>query len=195
MTKYITVLAFDPGFGRTGWAFLRVELPITKPKIVVINTDEFSISKVAALVKHRDVRTTYGKKMVEIDLLREHLSALIERFEPDYIAHEDAFLQPGRANAFISLSSWILAAKLMCYKHYKMPIYGLAPKYIKKIFTGKGDVKKEGIEAAFKHRKDITFHKDCDTSGMGEHARDACAVGTAFVTGEDQLPKLLKNNT
>jgi len=192
MKTPVRILAFDPGFGTTGWATMEAAFKKDTTEILITNIGEFGITRRVGLAKYRDDRTVFGKRSIEIKLLQLQLTELINEHSPDYIVHEAAFVMPGRMTAFISLYSWVLALKLLCHNEYKLPVYEIAPRLVKRLFAGSGNANKDEMAEAFKRNKNLVFCKTCDLGALGEHAKDACAVGFVFITSADFLPKLLK---
>lgn len=177
----ITLLCFDPGFTKTGYCVMEVYPPYDNPKLVITHVGEYKIAAVAGLVKYRHITERYGKRVKELDILRRLVNDLIELHAPDFIAHEAAFFQMSRVEAFRSLSHWVIEVKKLCYRIWKMPTYELAPRHVKKMFSGSGKSDKIDMKVAFDKHKELTFSKKCDLSECGEHARDSCGVAVAFV--------------
>ena len=123
---------------------------------------------------------------------------LIYKYSPDYISSEDAFYNPTRPNAFVSLLIAIYAIESKLYQLYSdnlipfgknIKLYKTPPTLVKKIFSMNNAGGKSTKEDMYYNLQDRVREKDINFKGkrgcppieeFTEHSVDAIAVGYAF---------------
>lgn len=140
----------------------------------------------------------FSDRLLTGKVISSLIEELIDRYNPTYISSEDAFYNPARPNAFVSLLIAIYAIESKLYQLYSdgripfaknIKLYKTPPTLVKKIFSmnsGGGKSTKEDMYHNLQSRvneHDIYF-KDRDTCPLidefTEHSVDAIAVGYAF---------------
>lgn len=188
-----TLLSIDPGAHNLGAAISKFD------------DNNFQVQKFYSLVpskypaemrkhiKHFTDRTLTGK------VISAMVRDLVLEYQPDFIVSEDAFYNPGRPNAFISLLVCIYAAeselyRLLCEDLISDPdrakLYKIPPTLVKKIVSDVvgGKASKDDMTAAMEqqvlsgnikfdaHAEGTCPHREAFT----EHAVDAICIGYAF---------------
>lgn len=169
------ILSFDPGLSFSGWAYSKVD--DKNSTFTVENFGMITPNKTVDHKSHRDDVSVYGKRIITLSLLRDMMRELLNQYNPDIVASEDAFFNPRRPGAYEALIHWILTVSLLLRDEYQKPLYKIPPKLVKKFISGIGTSNKEGVqEAIFKH-KDILFSSELKDITLTEHEGDAIAIG------------------
>lgn len=140
----------------------------------------------------------FSDRLLTGKVISSLIEELINRYTPTYVSSEDAFYNPARPNAFVSLLIAIYAIESKLYQLYsddKLPfgknikLYKTPPTLVKKIFSmnsGGGKSTKDDMYHNLQDRvneHDISFvgRDDCPSlEEFTEHSVDAIAVGYAF---------------
>ena len=166
------VLSLDP---RIGYAIIDHD----KGQYKVIFFETLNATKFPKEI--RKDALNYGPGIVFFTVTREFLEDLIDKYEPDYVVTEDAFHKPGRTLAFRSLASWISFVAWILYSKFKMFLYTVSPKEIKKVITTTGDAKKFNMREGLSIFPNLSFDPTLDQTLLTEHAIDAIGVGITFL--------------
>ena len=178
MVKHITkVLCFDPGLTKTGWSC--IEYNTGSGNCTVTKYGILQPNKCTGHVAMREECELYGKRVMALCELESQVKQLVEDLEPDFVAWEDIFYNPGRPTAFIALSQWLTTVELLL-KRYRMPLYKVPTKIAKKEIYGKGDAGKVDVQTAILSNGRINF-KTKPPKELCEHEADSIAVGLAFI--------------
>lgn len=181
------ILSFDPGLTCTGWCLS--EYNVITGKLKVLKFGSIHAIKLASVAAQRDLVNKYGKRLITLQILDQHIRKIISVNKPDYVTSEDAFCNPRRITAFVALSQWLANTQGLLYKEFKLPLYKLAPKHIKRVLTGDGTSGKINIQKTVLAHDKIDFKSNLPTTSMNEHEADAIGINYTFV--QTMLPGLL----
>ena len=182
----VRCLSIDPAIGDLGWTVMVMDLDTLK--VVVEYMGMFSSSAVAKKVAYKDDVTKYGPRMIALELLRAFISNLIDKYHPEFVASEAAYLDPRKVNAFISLTQVLLAIRLLLFHNYQRTLHLVATKTAKHAITGYGASSKTDIQTTIFTHEDISFKNPEEAKTMTKHVSDAIAVGYSFF--RDTYPNL-----
>lgn len=122
------ILGIDPGTIVTGYALIKVQGRLIRP----IDFGCIRPPKKALL-------------SIRYHALFQSLKHLISMHKPTEIAIETPFIHKNPQSA-LKLGS-ALGCAIIAAKEHALPIYGYAPREVKRSITGKGDSSKEDVEA------------------------------------------------
>lgn len=192
-TSPIKVLSFDPGTTVFGWS-QAIYFPDTDI-FEVQRTGILKASKIAG--KRTQESELYGQRLLALQEIEILVKKLVNNFEPDYVASEDAFYNPRTPQAYATLLLCLHVVESVLYKsssHMEInqrptscKLYRFAPRNIKKIATGDSLSFKGKMADALKEHKDVTFKiKDVETVEskflqLTEHEIDAIFCGYTFI--------------
>lgn len=178
MKNEIIILSIDPGLTNTGWAITKYNRKTDTA--VVTQFDIIQAKKIA----HKTMRGDNEEypTIIPVIVYEQLIDEILRTYEPDYITSEDAFYNPKRPNAYISLSLCLHAIERVLYTHRKS-LYRIAPRSIKQVASGSGDSGKIAMQEAVLHLDNVTIkdRKIKPVSEMVEHEADAIAVGYTFI--------------
>ena len=154
----LTILGIDPGNSYTGWGALMFDGPQVKLRWGVIHP-------------------THSFRPIRMTIISHEVAALVDRFQPQYVAVEDPFLGHN-VHAAIAIGQAQAAAMIGALKRWNEAggapeIRQYAPATIKKQVAGSGRADKQQVRNALVGRlglSDETFTPAADAS-------DALAVG------------------
>ncbi len=185
MSKRITrILCIDPAQSVTGWAILDLYPPDKKTntsQIVVHATGLIKSSQEANRVAYGDEVNRFTKTVVTLDMLKNSVRKVIEKYKPNYAAIEDAFYHPKRPSAYASLLQCICSIGMMCKEHFNLPLTRIPTRLAKKCLYGSGAAVKKDIISAVKEIPVITFKHEDTKTNLVEHEADSVAVGYCYV--------------
>lgn len=192
--KY-TVLSIDPGSNSLGYAFSE----INGQSMIVRAYESLAPSAYPKGSDYRKHNKYYPDRILTGKIISRTIKDLVHTYNPDYLACEDAFYNPSRPNAFISLLIAIYAMESALYRLYsdgelKDPmtarLYKTPPTLIKKVMNHDlgGKATKIDMMDALTHRVQegaISFsgypsRKLPDASTFTEHSVDAISIGYTF---------------
>ena len=174
----IRILSIDPGITVTGWACSSYSQ--NEDHLHVLKYGHIQPSQLSKV--HKADCKVYGNQIISLNMLDKSIQELLTQYKPDYIVSEDAFLHPGRVNAYASLKLCIHTMALVCYRNDKV-LFKMAPCDIKKAVTGTGKADKDLIQRTVLSHPKISIKltsKSPDPLTMVEHEADAIAIGRAF---------------
>jgi Holliday junction resolvasome RuvABC endonuclease subunit len=174
------VISFDPG-ANLGITVSEGDMGLTKLK--PIHSETLDLNK---LVKHRysEIADTYGARFARIFALRDAMKDIFNRWQPDFLTHENAFMMMTRVTAGITLAEYVLIIRIMAYEYDPiMPIYGYSPFEIKSAVKLKGKLtgNKHLVAEALPKLQDLDL-SSVDISQMDEHSIDSIAIGYCFMS-------------
>lgn len=177
--QVIKILSFDPGLTCTGWALSEYNIKTG----MFHTTKRGKIEGKKALTKNRELLALYTKRLVQLDVLGESARDLM-RFNPDYVAIEAAFHQPGRTSAYEALILCIHEIEKVVKQELNLPVFKIAPRNVKRVAAHTGNAGKQTVQEAIIGNTCITIKetKQNPLEKMVEHEADAIAVGYAFAT-------------
>lgn len=144
------VLGIDPGYGRVGWALL--EGDTSSQKLIAADCFETSATKELPL------------RLVDI---HEHISQLIETYEPDEAAIEDLFYFKNKKTVIgVGQARGVIVVALV---QKKVPVFDYTPLQVKSSVAGHGQAEKKQVQMMVKALLGSSAPKQDD-------AADAAAV-------------------
>lgn len=172
------VITFDPGAnlgvtiseGDMGMTYLRP-----------IHTETVDLNKWSDRL-NKELVELYGAKFARIYTLRKIVSEILKKWQPDFMAHENAFLMMRRVSAGIVLAEYVLVMRMVAYEYDpNMPIYGFAPFEIKSSVktSGKLNGNKQLITDALPKLKELDL-TNIDLKKTDEHGNDSIAIAYCF---------------
>lgn len=164
------VYSIDP---RNGHAVMAYDQETKLITVLYFHT----LSKTKFDIKYKDDKKLFGNNTIFLDITRDYVIEIMEKYKPHLIVSEDAFLNTKFVNTFRILSSWITIVTMTLYSGYKKYLHTLAPKEIKLYITGNGKAEKEEMKEALLKRKDIIFKDENYLENLTEHSIDAICVG------------------
>jgi hypothetical protein len=190
-----TVLSIDPGTNSFGYAFSQV----TDNNFEVFEHNTLYPSAYPKESRYRKDHKWYSDRVLCGKVIGRTIRELVMMYKPDYIASEDAFYNPSRPNAFISLLIAIYAMESTLHGMYEEGIlidpvtarvFKTPPTLIKKVMSHElgGKATKDDMTTALNCRvqqKEITFRgfkvgKMPDSALFTEHSIDAISIGFTF---------------
>lgn len=177
MSKYVTILGIDPGINNCGFSVCRY-YPITKQTKVYTY---FTLHANATAKKNNKHDSRIYGNIFSLITLEGLFENIVNEYNPDYIASEDAFYNPRTPNAFISLKGCINSFKRVLYLHQKT-LYLIAPKLAKAtVATGTAD--KEVIQTKIQKLPDLEIRqtKELPITEMSEHEADSIGIAYTFI--------------
>ena len=182
----LRILGIDPGINHTGWSVGSFDS--VSDKLSVSMFDEIQAHNLAKKELKKDFRE-YGS-LVSLTLYEREFEALLDHYDPDYVASEDAFYNPRTPNAYLSLKLCIHTIQRVLYRRSKR-LYLIAPTVAKQAVWGKGTANKLAIQESIQTLPDITIRstKLRPIDEMEEHEADSIAIMYAFT--KVVLPDLL----
>lgn len=192
--KY-TVLSIDPGSNSFGYAFSEVEDDI----LTVKEYESLSPSSYPKGSVLRIHRKWYPDRLLTGKIISATIKDLIFTYKPDYITSEDAFYNPARPNAFISLLIAIYAMESAIYRLHadgdipdpmRARLYKTPPTLIKKVMNyslGGKSTKLDMLDALVERVNNQTIKfagyktkKMPALTEFTEHSVDAISIGYTF---------------
>lgn len=187
--SYITILGIDPGIHNCGIAFSKYD-----PKTGILAVVDYFTIHAAELAKKEDKQTSreYGT-VFSLILLERTMREIFDKYQPDYIASEDAFYSPRTPNAFVSLKLCINSIQRVLFCDYKKPLFKIPPK-LAKAAVSQGTANKVAVQTSIRNLPDLKLKdtKSKPLDEMVEHEADAIAIAYAF--RKIILPDLLMNS-
>ncbi len=183
----IKILSFDPGLTTMGWS---IGTWSVEKNILTVNRWGVITSIALAQKEEKIDFKNYGR-IISLEIMEREVTNLIEQYHPTYIFSEDAFYNPKRPQAYVSLSLCLHTLSRLLYLNYKKSLFKLAPKQIKKIVTGDGTADKTTIQATIISHPNILIKdtKQNQLKNMSEHSADSIAGMYTFC--REILPALL----
>ncbi|MEA4812927.1 MAG: crossover junction endodeoxyribonuclease RuvC [Anaerolineaceae bacterium] len=144
------ILGLDPGIAITGFGLIRVTDENPSPIIVdygVINA------------------TAEGKTSSRLVYLYEQLSALLDKYQPDYCAVEKLFFKQNVTTGMRVSEARGVIALCLAQKHY--PMAELSPNEVKMAITSYGHASKEQVQEMLRVLLNIDFIPKPDDAADG----------------------------
>ena len=176
----ITILSTDPGMTSLGWAHSQFNMTTGEFKVL----DKGVIKAIAQAKKDKKLRDSFNAKLLASNIIYKEYKELVVDLNATYHASEDAFYNPGRPNAFLSLTMCITTLERALLDLYiedailldQAVVYKFAPKLVKKSFSSDGTSDKTDMLTTLK-TSNIKFNKKIIIDELVEHEIDAIAVG------------------
>lgn len=175
------LLAFDPGLSNTGWVSCHWQAPI----LTVITGGVFHPNQTVGHKEFREERSRYGARLLTLDCLRQTITELQQRYQPDYWVAENAFYNRFRPSAYSALLQWLTIASWCLREQAQQPLYRIPPKLVKRVATRDGASSKLSVQEAVTTHPQIKL--PADTAEFAEHTYDAIAIAYTF-TQLTELP-------
>ena len=175
----IRVLAVDPGLTNTGWALM--EYDVISGSVTIVELGDLHPGPAADKAEHRQEVNQFSKRTMTLKLLRNGLTDVMSRIQPDYVAVEDIFFNPQRPMAHAALAMWHCVTRLVCLDVIGKTMEVIPTKIAKQELTGSGGNGKISVQKCILLAEDIKFKPASLESQLSEHCADAIAVGYAFV--------------
>lgn len=173
------VLSIDPG-ANFGITISEGDMGLTYLK--PLHSETVDLNKWAKIL-YPELLEIYGSRFARIHALRHILSNVLRRWQPDFVSHENAFLNSRRVTAGIILSEYVLTIRL-CIAEYDLmvPIYGYSPFEIKSAVKIKGKLSgdKDLVKQAINKLDDLNL-SEVDVVELDEHSVDSIAIGYCFM--------------
>lgn len=173
--KSQTILALDPGLSKMGWALLELK----KKKINVLKVGTIETKKVTTRVAYKRLNQKYGNRIITLLKLEKNLFKIMQEYQPDHFAIEDAFFNSRFASAFSALVQVMLVTTRLVFKLFHKTVHKIPTKSAKKALCGHGGDSKAPIKKAIQKNKNIKLNITVDE--LTEHEADAIAVGYGFI--------------
>lgn len=161
------VLGIDPGIAITGFGLIKLN-DLNEPELIeygVINS------------------TAEGNTSSRLIMLYRQLTALIEKFRPDYSAVEKLFFQKNQKTAMaVSEGRGVIT---LCLAQYNIPMAEYTPNAVKQAVTSYGNADKKQVQEMVK----ISLH--LDKLPKPDDAADALAVALCHL-GYLQMQRLIE---
>lgn len=172
------VVTFDPGAnlgvtvseGDMGMTYLRP-----------IHTETVDLNKWTERF-YSEISEIYGTRFARIYTLRRVVADILRKWQPDFMAHESAFLMARRVSAGIILAEYVLVMRMVAFEYDPMmPIYGFAPFEVKSSVktAGKLNGNKQLITDALPKLVDLDL-TNIDLKTTDEHGNDSIAIAYCF---------------
>ena len=174
------VLTFDPG-ANLGITVSEGDMGLTYLK--PIHTETVDLNKWMKIL-HPEIEELYGARFARIYTLRDVVQNVMHRLQPDFMAHENAFMMIRRVTAGITLAEYVLIMRMCAYEYDPaMPIFGFAPFEIKSAVKIKGKLSgnKTLVSDALKKLPDLDL-SEIDFESLDEHSVDSIAIGYCFMS-------------
>ena len=166
----VRVIGIDPG-SNTGVA------------IYTLNAETF---KIISIVTHTitlecHIDTEAGSKQIrKVMYLSSRIKLLIEQYNPIAIFSEDVFVNSRFPLAAIYLTQYLTAIEMAIKQYSGIKFFKIAPKLIKKMYSGGGSSDKDDmLTATINHPelKNYLIRSDLRSEYYTEHEVDAVAIG------------------
>lgn len=172
------VITFDPG-ANLGVTVSEGDMGMTYLK--PIHTETVDLNKWSERF-YGEILEAHGSKFARIYTLRRVVSDIFKKWQPDFMAHEAAFMMMRRVTAGIILAEYVLIMRMVAYEYDPMmPIYGFAPFEVKSSVktTGKLNGNKQLITDALPKLPDLDL-SNIDLKITDEHGNDSIAIAYCF---------------
>ena len=127
MNDKIIIMGIDPGINNTGICILKLNKKNNEISLV----DRFVIkANETAKKQNKDDAREYGN-VFSLVVYEKEMLELFNKYNPDFVACEDAFYSPRTPNAFVSLKLCINAIQRVLYQHFRKQLYKIPPKLAK----------------------------------------------------------------
>lgn len=170
-------MCIDPG---ANLGISIVEIDVLHTSIKPLHSETVFLNKLAEK-KYSGVVEEHGLRFGRFFALRDTLMSIMNKWQVDAIAHENAFMHMKRVTAGISLAQYVLFIQLTAKDYDPMlPIYGYSP------FEVKASVKAKKLNSDKKLiNKALLLLPDLDISlvnidTLDEHSVDSIAIGYCF---------------
>ncbi len=183
--RSVTILAIDPGLGRTGWAVIQYDPATGITRVIATGTLKGDV----LFRRRKEIKHLFSKSFCTLDAYEEEFCEMLQKYMPDYVACEGAFYHKF-PQAVISLTLMIHVLQRACYAVLKRDFYKIAPMQTKKSVTGSGNADKDVIKAFLLKDVLVIFEPEFDPDALSEHEYDAVAHAVCF--GRIVLPTLTK---
>ncbi len=173
------VLSFDPG-ANLGVTISEGDMGLTYLK--PIHSETIDLNKWMKIL-HSEIEETYGARFARIYTLRFMVTNILHRWQPDFMAHENAFMMMRRVTAGITLAEYVLIMRMCAYDYdIAMPIFGFAPFEIKSSVKLKGKLSgnKALVSKALPKLPDLDL-SNVNIDELDEHSIDSIAIGYCFM--------------
>ena len=178
MNDKIIIMGIDPGINNTGICILK----LNKKNNEITLVDRFVIkANEAAKKQNKDDAREYGN-VFSIVVYEKEMLEIFSKYNPDFVACEDAFYSPRTPNAFVSLKLCINAIQRVLYQHFRKQLYKIPPKLAKSAVS-QGTADKVAVQISIRNLPDLKLKdtKMKPLDNMVEHEADSIAIGYAFV--------------
>lgn len=172
------VISIDPG-ANLGITVSEGDMGLTYLR--PIHTETLDLNKWAKIF-YPEILDEFGARFARIYTLRKVLLNVLNKWQPDFMVHENAFMMIRRVTAGIILAEYVLVMKMTAYTYDPaMPIYGFAPFEIKSaVKTGKLSGDKFLVSKALPKLEDLDL-SNVNLDQMDEHSIDSIAIGYCFL--------------
>lgn len=173
------VVSIDPG-ANLGITVSEGDMGLTYLKPLhseTVDLNKWAVRYCSTLVE------TYGPRFARIYALRQVLSKVLSKWQPDFMCNENAFMMMGRVTAGITLAEYVLVMKMTAHDYDPdLPVFGFAPFEIKASVKAK---KISGLKTLIKDA--LPLLNDLDLSNINieeldEHSIDSIAIGYCFLS-------------
>jgi Holliday junction resolvasome RuvABC endonuclease subunit len=172
VSSIASIIAIDPGTSNMG-------LCVHEFHCVTLET--FKITAWTQAVKDRNLREwglmINSPRREKISFLAECLQVELQQYNPVAVISEAPFFNPKSPDAFQALSQLIERLLVTTQQHRMLtPFYVIEPRSVKKIFSGVGNVDKDGMLSALKTKPALLAKLSVPLSSLDEHSVDAIAI-------------------
>ena len=176
-----SLLAFDPGLSNTGWVSCQWHDSV----LTVLAGGVFHPNQTVHHKEFREECSRYASRLLTLDFLRQTITELQQRYQPDYWVAENAFYNRFRPSAYSALLQWLTIASWCLREQAQQPLYRIPPKLVKRIAARDGTSSKLSVQEAVLTHPQINLVADPTT--FVEHTYDAIAIAYTF-TQLTELP-------
>lgn len=173
------VLSFDPG-ANLGVTISEGDMGLTYLR--PIHSETVDLNKWTKIL-FPEIEEVYGMRFARVHTLRHLVSNILRRWQPDFMAHENAFMMMQRVTAGITLAEYVLMMRMSAYEYDPaMPIFGYSPFEIKSAVKLKGKLtgNKNLVAEALPKLDDLDL-SEVDVKSLDEHSVDSIAIGYCFM--------------
>lgn len=172
------VVSIDPG-ANLGITVSEGDMGLTYLK--PLHTETIDLNK-WAVRNCPELIEVYGARFARIYALRQVLGNVLRKWQPDFMAHENAFMMIRRVTAGIILAEYVLVMKMVAYEYDPaLPIFGFAPFEIKaSVKSKKLSGNKALITEALPLLEDLKL-TEVKLKDLDEHSVDSIAIGYCFM--------------
>ena len=183
MSHIFKILSIDPGLTNTAWVLSNADIDN-----YTLNVLKYNTIKATKSIEKNENPLGLNRNILSLQYLENELRSIISASKADFIVIEDAFYNPKRPTAFLSLSLCIYTIEKLVAMTFNKKIYKIATRKAKQLVSGNGGSTKDVIQRAIVDNEHITFKesKQYSIDRLNEHEADAIAIAYGFMVSTDK---------
>lgn len=184
----LRILGIDPGTGHLGWNitdwYFREPDSPKKVRAKNIITGKVLVSRRKKSDKENDqVVDEIPNRVLLLHELEIELTDICRKYQPDFIASENAFIHNRFKSAIVPLAQCLCVIQNVVYRELGKAVHLFAPLSVKACVSGQSQASKEVIQETILKRSDVIIKdsKQQPIQQLNEHIADSIGVTLTFI--------------